>query len=77
MKTPNKTLFQNKFEELKANKEQIYAQMKEQASDSETIAYYEQQAKELDDVDLEILDSEENNETAYLLKNPNNATFFK
>lgn len=33
MKTPNKNIFQNKLNELKANKEKLYAQMKEQASD--------------------------------------------
>jgi len=30
--------------------------MKQQASDPETIAYYEQQAKELGEIDLEIFD---------------------
>lgn len=77
MKKPNNNLFKNKLEELKANKEQIYTLMKEQASDPDTIAYYEQQAKELGDVDLEILDSEEIDETSYLLNNPNNAKFLK
>ena len=52
MKKPNKILFENKLEELKANKKQIYALMKEQASDPDTIAYYEQQAKELGEIDL-------------------------
>ncbi len=57
MKTKkNKTIFENKLEELKANKEQIYSLMKQQASDPETIAYYEQQAKELGEIDLEIFD---------------------
>ena len=57
MKTPRKkSLFEIKLEDLKANKEQIYAQMKEQASDPETIDYYEQQAKEFGNIDLEIFD---------------------
>ena len=76
MKTPNKKkLFENKLDELRANKEKVYALMQQQASDLETIAYYEQQAKELGDIDIEIMDLEENDETAYLLKNPNNAKF--
>lgn len=77
METPNKNLFENKLEEFKANKEQIYALMKEQASEPDTIAYYEQQAKELGEIDLEILGSEEIDETSYLLNNPNNAKFLK
>ena len=77
MKKPDKNLFKNKLEEIKTNKEQIYALMQQQASDPDTIAYYEQQAKELGDVDLEILDSEEIDETSYLLNNPNNAKFLK
>lgn len=56
MKKQDKNLFKNKLEELKVNKEQIYAQMKEQASDPDTIAHYEQQAKELGDVDIEVFD---------------------
>lgn len=75
MKTSNKGSFEEKLDELKANKEQVYALMQQQASDPETIAYYEQQAKELGDIDIEIMDLEENDETAYLLKNPNNAKF--
>lgn len=74
METPDKkSLFKIKLDELKANKEKVYDLMRQQASDPETIAYYEQQAKELGDVDLEILDFEKNDETAYLLSNPNNA----
>lgn len=76
METPNKkSLLEIKLDELRANKEQIYALMQQQASDPETIAYYEQQAKELGEIDLEILDLEEIDETAYLLSNPNNAKF--
>lgn len=76
MGTPDKkSLFKIKLDELRANKEKIYALMQQQASDPETIAYYEQQAKELGDIDLEILDLEENDETAYLLNNSNNAKF--
>lgn len=76
METPDKkNLFVIKLDELRANKEKIYALMQQQASDPETIAYYEQQAKKLEDIDLEILDFEENDETAYLLSNPNNAKF--
>jgi len=76
MKSPNKkSLFEIKLDELRANKDKVYALMRKQASDPETIAYYEQQAKELGDIDLEILDSGENDETAYLLNNPNNARF--
>jgi hypothetical protein len=57
METPNKkSLFEINLSKLKANKKQIYAQMKEQASDPDTIAYYEQQAKELGDVDIEVFD---------------------
>lgn len=78
MKTPNKkSLFEVKLDELKANKKLIYAKMKEQASDPETVAYYEQQDKELGDIDLEVLVSEEIDETSYLLNNPNNANFLK
>lgn len=75
MKTSNKGSFEQKLDELKDKKEQVYALMQQQASDPETIAYYEQQAKELGDIDIEIMDLEENDETAYLLKNPNNAKF--
>ncbi len=57
MKTPNKkSLFEIKLDELKTNKENVYALMQQQASDPETIAYYEQQAKELGDIDIEILE---------------------
>lgn len=77
MKTTNKGSLEQKIVELKANKEQIYALMQQQASDPETIAYYEQQAKELGDIDIEIMDLEEVDETSYLLKNPNNAKFLK
>lgn len=57
MKIPNKkSLFEIKLEDLKANKEQIYALMQQEASDPETIAYYEQQAKELGDTDLQIME---------------------
>lgn len=57
MKTPNKkSLFENKLDELKTNKEKVYALMRQQASEPETIAYYEQQAKELGDIDIEILE---------------------
>lgn len=56
METPNKNKqFKTKLEDLKANKEKIYALMQQQASDPETIAYYEQQIKELGDIDIEIL----------------------
>lgn len=76
MKTPDKkSLFEIKLDELKANKEKVYDLMRQQASDPETIAYYELQAKESGDIDLEILDFEENDETAYLLSSPNNAKF--
>lgn len=76
MKTPNKkSLFENKLNELRTNKEKVYALMQQQASDPETIVYYEQQAKELGNVDLEIMDLEEIDETTYLLSNPNNAKF--
>lgn len=76
METPDKkSLFKIKLDELRANKEKIYALMQQQASDPETIAYYEQQAKELEDIELEILDLDEIDETAYLLNNPNNAKF--
>ena len=76
MKTPNKkSLFEIKLEDLKANKEQIYTLMEKEASDPETIAYYEQQAKELGDIDIEIMDLEEVDQTAYLLSNPNNVQF--
>lgn len=78
MKTPNKkSLFEIKLDELKASKEQIYALMQQQASDPETIAYYEQQAKELGDIDIEIMDLEDVDGTAYLLKNPINSKFLK
>lgn len=78
MKTPNKkSLFEIKLDELKANKEKVYALMQQQASDPETIAYYEQQAKELGNIDIEIMNLEEIDETAYLLKNPNNAKILK
>jgi len=74
MKTPNKkSLFELKLDELKTNKEKVHALMRKQASDPETIAYYEQQAKELGDIDIEIMDLEEIDQTAYLLSNPNNA----
>lgn len=57
MKMPNKkNLFEIKLDELKANKEQIYALMQQQASDPEMITYYEQQAKELGEIDIEILE---------------------
>lgn len=76
MKTPNKKkLFEVKLDELRANKEKVYALMQQQASDPETIAYYEQQAKELGNIDIEIMDLEEVDGTSYLLKNPNNAKF--
>lgn len=75
MKTTNKGSFEQKLVDLKANKEKIYALMQQQASDPETIAYYEQQAKELGDIDIEIMDLEEVDETSYLLENPNNAKF--
>lgn len=53
MKTPNKkSLFKIKLDELRANKERIYALMQQQASDPETIAYYEQQAKELGEIEI-------------------------
>lgn len=74
MKTQNKkSLFEIKLDELRANKEKVYALVQQQASDSETITYYKQQAKEFGEIDLEILDTEEVDETAYLLSNPNNA----
>lgn len=76
MKTPNKkSLFEIKLENLKANKERIYALIQQQASDPETIAYYEQQAKDLGNIDLEIMDLNQVDETAYLLSNHNNAKF--
>lgn len=78
MKTPNKkSLFEIKLDELRANKDKVYALMRKQASDPETIAYYEQQAKELGYIDIEIMDLEEVDGTAYLLKNPINAKFLK
>lgn len=56
MKTPNKkSLFEIKLDELKANKKKVYALMQQQASDPKTIAYYEQQAKEIGGIDLVIL----------------------
>ncbi len=48
--------FKTKLDELRANKEKVYALIRKQASDPETIAYYEQQAKELGDIDIEILE---------------------
>ena len=57
----NKNLFEIKLNELRANKEKIYALMKEQAFDPETIAYYEQQAEEFGEVDIEILSEDELN----------------
>ena len=51
-----KSLFEQKLEKLKANKKNIYALMSKQAEDAETIAYYEQQAEEIGNIDLEILD---------------------
>ena len=44
---------------LRANKEKIYALMEQEAADPEIIAYYEQQAKELGDIDIEILENQE------------------
>ncbi|MBE7443044.1 MAG: hypothetical protein HS119_11380 [Flavobacteriales bacterium] len=52
----SKSLFEIKLDELRANKDKVYALMRKQASDPETIAYYEQQAKELGDIDIEILE---------------------
>lgn len=75
MKPCDNGSFEQKLDELKANKDQVYALMQQQASDPETITYYEQQAKELGDIDIDIMDLEENDETAYLLKNQNNAKF--
>ncbi|MBE7442056.1 MAG: hypothetical protein HS119_06340 [Flavobacteriales bacterium] len=59
MKTTNKGSFEQKLVDLKANKEKIYALMQKQASDPDTITYYEQQAKELGGIDLEILKNNE------------------
>ncbi len=56
MKTPDKkSSFKQKKELLITNKEKIYALMKKQAANPETIAYYEQQAKEMGEIDLKIL----------------------
>jgi len=50
-----RSLFEQMLEDLKVNKKKVYALMEKEASDPETIAYYEQQANELGDIDLEIL----------------------
>lgn len=56
MKNPNnKSLFEEKIVKLKADKESIYTLMEQEASDPDTIAHYEQQAKEIGGIDLEIL----------------------
>ena len=46
--------FQDKLAKLRQNKQQIYEQMKTQAEDPETIAYYEHET--LPNVDLDIVD---------------------
>ena len=46
--------FQNKLAQLRQNRQQVYEQMKAQAEDAETIAYYEHKA--LPDIDLNIVD---------------------
>ena len=46
--------FQDKLAQLRQNRQQVYEQMKAQAEDAETIAYYEHEA--LPDVDLNIVD---------------------
>lgn len=46
--------FQDKLAQLRQNRQQVYEQMKAQAEDPETIAYYEHEA--LPDVDLDIVD---------------------
>ena len=55
----SKSLFEIKLDELRANKKKIYALMEKDAADPETIAYYEQQAKELGNIDIEILENHE------------------
>jgi len=54
-KPKNKSLFEKKIVKLKADKESIYTLMEQVASDPDTIAHYEQQAKELGDIDVEIM----------------------
>jgi antitoxin component of MazEF toxin-antitoxin module len=49
-----KKTFQEKLQDLKINKTAVYARMKAQAEDPETISYYENAT--LPEIDLDILD---------------------
>ena len=46
--------FQYKLAQLRQDKQQVYADMKQQAEEAETIAYYENEA--LPDIDVDIAD---------------------
>lgn len=54
--TTEKSLFEQKLETIRANKEKVYKRMSKEASNDKVIAYYEQQAKELGDIDVEIIE---------------------
>lgn len=54
----SKSLFDEKLGKLKANKEAVYTLMEQEAAEPETIAHYEEQAKELGDIDVEIIKEE-------------------
>jgi antitoxin component of MazEF toxin-antitoxin module len=54
--TLERSLFEEKLARLRANKDKIYNKMSKEASDTNTIAYYEQQADGFGDIDLEIVD---------------------
>ncbi len=56
IKPAKRSVFHLKLEEAKKNKSKIYAEMKSQASMPETSSHYEQELKELDDIDTEIFD---------------------
>ncbi len=51
-----KSLFQKKLDALKADKYEVYNEMRSVAESDETINYYKMQEKEIDDIDLEIIE---------------------
>ena len=51
-----KSLLQKKLDALKANKYEVYTEMRSVAESDEAINYYKAQAKEMDDIDLEIME---------------------
>jgi antitoxin component of MazEF toxin-antitoxin module len=56
IKPVSKSIFQVKMEEARKNRKAVYSEMEKEASNPETIAFYEQEVEEWGDVDTEIID---------------------